>query len=786
MKSGSQIEIKEAVFGPDGNGPFTFLIAFQNLFFKSQAIYVLTKILYALPHNITNTGSLFYSGDCICFQSTQKSHYSSQKSLLINILKQGFPEFIGCEIIWDIYKKHGVILKKNTAHYLNNGEKVYNKQVILQNLIFDNVDLKKLEKEGNITSIPNQNIIQNSDFFLEPILKEKSFKKIPLVNQLNIGDYLNQRARVVCRIITVTRSALLPKAIKMCCAPKHPFCSTLNCPFYDNPNQILNEEHEIYAAWIEYSKSKMKKFGGVDMCKLESKYSRIEVMETIMVHRLLIDIEDQHENFSEPMEILFVGNVPIFQKPLEISGTVVLDEKHCPILIASVATPMNSAYPSVNKSEFQIFRNRNILSNVIDIQENLIKVIGSGRFNHVFMDLLQQCSPLELKFENELIRGAIHTLEIGDSGTAKSLRKANMMKIIPLEMEIVYCDSASRTGLTYGIDNFRGQAYIKPGALPKNDRNLVHLDEIQNLPKPELPKFRSVLTEGILKVDRICSAKFKSQVRVSMAGNPPTGKLISDYCYGVEAFLEHFEPADLRRFDMGITTLTTDVSIDEQNKTNKQNTGVEAVITPSTLRNLILWARQLTADDIHFLPETQEVIYQQAKFFRKKYESALSIPLVSADQHHKLARLGAALSVFCNNEDANGRVIVEPQHIKFVSEFLDRVYSGSGMQLDKFAESKRKPKFTETTFNEIFKELMHSKGKRHYKQETILLLDLINQHGQISRHELMERTGLGKDALNARIRVLKNHNLIKNLPGGYQKAEFFSKFYQIWRENHNH
>ncbi|RLG45587.1 MAG: hypothetical protein DRN81_01335 [Thermoproteota archaeon] len=129
-----------------------------------------------------------------------------------------------------------------------------------------------------------------------------------------------------------------------------------------------------------------------------------------------------------------------------------------------------------------------------------------------------------LTIYGQIITGALDIALIGDSGQAKSMQKIILNKVLDGKFEIISCGTASRTGITYAIDTYRGHRFIRPGVLMKSHGGTVVIDEIQHMEAKELKRLRSVRSDGLLRVDRIISGEYPCRVRLCMMGNSKSGR----------------------------------------------------------------------------------------------------------------------------------------------------------------------------------------------------------------------------------------------------------------------
>jgi len=148
------------------------------------------------------------------------------------------------------------------------------------------------------------------------------------------------------------------------------------------------------------------------------------------------------------------------------------------------------------------------------------------------------------------IRGDIHTLLVGDPGTAKSQMLAYMSKLAPRS---VYASgkASSAAGLTAAAvrDEFgEGQWTLEAGALVLADMGLACIDEIDKMEEGDRSSMHQAMEQQEISVAKAgINATLKSRCAILAAANPKLGRF--------DEFLPMHEqinmpPALLSRFDL--------------------------------------------------------------------------------------------------------------------------------------------------------------------------------------------------------------------------------------------
>jgi hypothetical protein len=155
----------------------------------------------------------------------------------------------------------------------------------------------------------------------------------------------------------------------------------------------------------------------------------------------------------------------------------------------------------------------------------------------------------------------------------------------------------------------------------------------------------------------------------------------------------------------------------------------------------------------------------------KKYTSR--VPLVeTADQRIKIARLSIACACCVFSTTDGEDVVVKKEHVEFVVNFLDRIYSSKSMGYDKLSEQERIN--TDSSDANISKlRAMFTLLPLQDFNETIKTL---YQLPYFNRFTLEDYTGLPRDDLRLLLKFLTNNHLVERVRSDYRRMPIGTEF----------
>lgn len=362
----------------------------------------------------------------------------------------------------------------------------------------------------------------------------------------------------------------------------------------------------------------------------------------------------------------------------------------------------DKAYPEQDAiSEFSITDEVKQCLDVLKVQKN--QTVGE-KFAEIHRDLeynitrvwnrtsvamavdLVYHTPLHFYFQGQFIkRGWGECLLIGDSGQAKSTVVENLMRHYGLG-EMLSGESSKRTGLTYNMQQNGNQWFLIWGAFPLNDGGLIAVDEFSGLSTDDIASLSDVRSSGICRVKAVVNDETAARTRAIYIANPRSGKPLTSETYGVNAILKLFGTTeDVRRLDVAVGVASGEVDAALINSDYSKMAQVDHVYTSDVCNAGVMWSWSRTPDQIIIEDAATQEILKQAIYMSSKYSSA--VPLAEpADMRLKLARLSiAAAARTASTDETYESIIVKPEHVKFVVDFLQSVYDAPALQYDKMS-----------------------------------------------------------------------------------------------------
>ena len=373
---------------------------------------------------------------------------------------------------------------------------------------------------------------------------------------------------------------------------------------------------------------------------------------------------------------------------------------------------------------------------------------------------------LNFYFQEQFVkRGWGELLIIGDSGQAKTTIVERLMQHYRLG-ELHSGESSKRTGLVYNMQQTNKRWFLVWGAFPLNDGGLVTIDELSGLSEEDLGVMSDVRSSGIAKATGVITAETTSRTRAIFISNPRNGRPLNSETYGVNSVLKLMGKAeDVRRLDLAMAVASGDVDPSLVNKSLKDIPEVPHVYTSDACNTRVLWAWSRKPDDVIFTPEATERILECATEMGKQYSS--KVPIVeAADQRIKIARLSvaAACCVF-SSDDSGEKVIVLPEHVDFVVDFMNELYHSKSFGYDKMSEQDSLT--SDTSADNI------SRLRATFLTLPIMdfneMVSILYQLPYFSRATLEDYTGLPKDDLRMLLKFMTTNSLVDKVRGDYRR-----------------
>jgi hypothetical protein len=302
------------------------------------------------------------------------------------------------------------------------------------------------------------------------------------------------------------------------------------------------------------------------------------------------------------------------------------------------------------------------------------------------------------------------------------------------------------------------------------DKRLLIIDEFSGVSEEDVAKLSDIRSTGIAEITKIRTERASARTRLIMMSNTRDGLPLGSYNTGAEALKEVFGHAeDVRRLDFAICVASGEVNVEELNATITASS-IPHTYTNDLSRNLILWGWSRTPEQVIITDESTQLILRLASELSAKYSSY--IPLIeSADTRIKLARLSVACACRCFSADDNGNIVVLPEHVQFIHDFLRTCYDSPYMAYDIYSEKSK----TETAF--IDGEMEEAVREFGRLVENKAAADILSRLGNPFRmYELSEQLDMESYETRGIIQFLSKYKMIQTLPVGYKKQPKMNTF----------
>ena len=297
-------------------------------------------------------------------------------------------------------------------------------------------------------------------------------------------------------------------------------------------------------------------------------------------------------------------------------------------------------------------------------------------------------SVLQFYFQGKLLKkGWSEALIIGDTRCGKSEtieRLVNHYK----SGEISSGENTSFAGLVGGLQQTQKRWSIIWGRVPLNDRKLLAIDEVSGLSYQDIANMSQIRSSGIAEITKIQTERTFARTRLVWLSNPRADTPVAYFNSGVEIVKDLIgKPEDIARFDLVLIMATDEVPKEVINASTREE--VPHIYTSALCRNLILWAWSRKADQVVISHDTTQKTLDIAEKLCNKYSS--DVPIVTlSEQKVKIIRLAVALAARLFSSDIKGeKVIVNPEHVEYIGEFLDMIYSKPAFAYDIWSKSRR-------------------------------------------------------------------------------------------------
>lgn len=403
-----------------------------------------------------------------------------------------------------------------------------------------------------------------------------------------------------------------------------------------------------------------------------------------------------------------------------------------------------------------------------DLERNVTYVWDRKKVAYA-VDLVYHTALSFLFQEQQIKRGWAECLIIGDSGQAKTTIVERLMSHYK-SGELLSGESSRRTGLVYNIQQTgsRGHWTLMWGAMPLNDGGLLTVDELSGMSEDDLAKMSDVRSSGIAKASGVVTAETTSRTRMIFISNPRNGRQLKTENYGVTAILKLWGKAeDVRRLDFAVGVASGEVDENVVNRNINDMPPVEHKYTSDRCKMRVMWAWSRRPENIIFTDEATQEILTCATKMGKKYSSR--IPLVEpADQRLKLARLSVAAAACVYSTDDGTNIIVKPEHVQFVVNYLNEIYDSRALSYDRFSADDFESSDTADAAMQRLRETFISIP---FGTRTVMeIIRALYQLTYFDRNTLEDATGLDREELRNLMQFLLSSSIVEKAGRDYKRT----------------
>lgn len=602
------------------------------------------------------------------------------------------------------------------------------------------------------------------------------------------AKFAAKRISTECVIVAVGQQPFtIPKVVSVVCGRDQDCCGV--CPLFLKPD---GEEYELHPeepallmmieTGMDRQKAALKQALGVpDKCMS----CAFAVLKHFHVEDARVSPKLEISNREVQRELI---PAYIMQEDLVLNETYRITGRMHPHPSSQAATLLISEskvsedaltqYRNLNPHELLVFQPhtwteeglQNKLDDIYaDLEANVTRIY-QRRDMHLCVDLAYH-SPLFIDFRGSRHKGWVEVLIMGDSAQGKTETAVSLMKHYRLG-EKVDCKNASVAGLLGGLQQLGKKWFVTWGVIPTYDKRLVILEELKGM-NPELfSKLTDMRSSGVAELPKIEKRRTHARTRLIALSNPRGSRTMSTYNHGILAIKELIPNLeDIRRFDMAMILSSTEINQEEINKLQIQAMEVNHVFTSNLCQRLVLWA--WTLSDVQF--ESEPFVMEQSIRLTQKFHS--SVPLIDdGSMRLKLARLAAGLAARTYSTDDYTRLIVRNCHVKYVADYLDRLYSSEIFNYHEY--SKSQTEFETLTEEKDIKRIINTFAKPG------LFVRFALRSNAFDAQDVCEWTGFDKDTASSVIAQLVRSMAIKRVGAKYVMCSPMIKLLREMIEKH--
>lgn len=283
-------------------------------------------------------------------------------------------------------------------------------------------------------------------------------------------------------------------------------------------------------------------------------------------------------------------------------------------------------------------------------------------------------SSLFIELDNEIQRGWVEGLIVGDSAQGKSIMMERLRDHYRLGLRMD-CKNASLAGLVGGLEQHGTRWFVSWGIFPQADRRLVVLEELKGMAPELFGALTDMRSRGVAELTKIKKSSTSARARLLAISNPPGRRTTSSYNIGCEVIRDLIPaPEDIRRFDIAYVAEAGVISEEEINTPIARRKKIKHRYTSDACNALLKWIWKNSKPAL-FDEQAVEICFNEAINLSHKFSNP-EIPLIdSGSTRWKLAKLAAATAGRTFSISDEGRVFIRPCHVQFAVKKLEALYT---------------------------------------------------------------------------------------------------------------
>lgn len=420
------------------------------------------------------------------------------------------------------------------------------------------------------------------------------------------------------------------------------------------------------------------------------------------------------------------------------------------------------AHPSKNQKIVAVASKVESISDVPNYQVNesllsLFKTDGTikDRLNHLYQSARHHVAPhlnydiwlmADMVFNSFLdinygkpIRGALDVFILGDTQVGKSETTSKLTQLYGYG-QFLSLKTSTTVGLIGGSTKVEGSWCNTIGAIPKNNRKLVVLEEFSGADPSFIKTMTDIRSSNELRIAR-ASGELKVPCKLRMItisnpindaqGNP---RFLCSFPNGVKPLMELITSAeDVSRYDGFLLVPKVEKRVNPfENQLQGNPIPREAYVEKAS------WITSRQADNVIYADGVEAYIWDKAETLNHQFEC--NFPLFGVTSSLKLARFCVAMaSLLMNVDESFENIVVTKEIVDYVCEFLTHVYTEPWFRLDKY---KQEYDAYNTVSAEDIAEL------QHLYPANAVTIDFLSSTSKTSRNNLRTISGLDGDRFN--------------------------------------